>query len=239
MRKGELKKMLEMVKRVETGIPGLDELVEGGFIKGDTILLAGGTGCGKTILAIQFIYNGAVKYGERGVYATFEEDARTLKRNMLKFGFDLEELEHKGLVRVVDLEALKGGGLGANTEFIMTELRELKAERLVIDSLTAFLTACKERFEYRTLMHVFYRMLKAHGVTTMMTCSVPTGAKTLGLGIEEFIADSVLLLENVTEGIELRTKFLVRKMRGTEHSKKYHSVIITDKGLQIVPFTAT
>jgi len=238
MRKGELKEMLAMVERVESGTPGLDELVEGGFIKGDTILLAGGTGSGKTIFATQFIYNGAIQHGERGVYATFEEDAKTLKRNMLKFGFDLEGLEHKGLVRVVDLEALKGGGLSANIEFIMSELKGIGAKRLVIDSLTAFLTACKERFEYRTLMHVFYRMLKAQGITTIMTCSMPTGAKTLGLGIEEFIADSVLALENVTEGIELKTRFLIRKMRGTEHSKKYHNVMISREGLKIVPFTA-
>jgi len=231
--------MLATIERVESGTPGLDELIEGGFIKGDTILLAGGTGSGKTIVATQFICNGAIQHGERGVYATFEEDAKTLKRNMLKFGFDLEGLEHKGLVRVVDLEALKGGGLSANIEFIMSELKGVKAKRLVIDSLTAFLTACNERFEYRTLMHVFYRMLKAQGVTTIMTCSVPTGAKTLGLGIEEFIADSVLALENVTEGVELRTRFLVRKMRGTSHSRKYHNVIITGKGLEIMPFTTT
>lgn len=231
--------MLETVERIKSGVTGLDELVEGGFIKGDSILLAGGTGSGKTIFATEFIYNGAVKHGEKGVYATFEEDAKTLKRNMLKFGFDLEELEHKDLVRVIDLEALKGGGLSANIEFVMGELRRIGAERLVIDSLTAFLSACNERFEYRTLMHVFYRMLKAYGVTTIMTCSMPTGAKTLGLGIEEFIADSVLILESETEGIELKTRFLVRKMRGTEHSKKYHNVIISGKGLQIVPFTAT
>jgi KaiC/GvpD/RAD55 family RecA-like ATPase len=231
--------MLEMVQRVKSGVDGLDDIVEGGFIKGDTILLAGGTGSGKTIFATQFIYNGAVEYDERGVYATFEEDSKTLKRNMLKFGFDLEGLERKGLVRVVDLEALKGGGLSANIEFILGEIKRIRAQRLVIDSLTAFLSACKERFEYRTLMHVFYRMLKAQGITTIMTCSMPTGAKTLGIGIEEFIADSVLILENVTEGIELKTKFLVRKMRGTQHSKKYHNVMITDKGLQIVPFTAT
>jgi len=230
--------MVSTVERIESGTPGLDELIEGGFIKGDIILLAGGTGSGKTILATQFIYNGAIQYGERGVYATFEEDANTLKRNLLKFGFNLEGLEHKGLVRVVDLEALKGGGLSANIEFIMSELKGIGAKRLVIDSLTAFLTACKERFEYRTLMHVFYRMLKAQGVTAIMTCSVPTGAKALGLGIEEFIADSVLALENVTEGIELKTRFLIRKMRGTEHSKKYHDVIISKDGLRIVPFTS-
>ena len=228
-----------MSKRVPTGIDGLDTLIEGGFLRGDVILLAGGTGSGKTIFSTQFIYNGATQYGEKGVYATFEEDAKTLKRNMLKFGFDLERLEQKGAIKVLDLETLKGGGLSANIEFILGALNKIDGKRLVIDSLTAFLSACTENLEYRMLMHLIYKMLKTRGYTTVMTCSVPKGAETLGLGIEEFIADSVIFLENVIDSLELKTRFLMFKMRGTDHSKKYHNVIMTDKGLQIVPFTIT
>jgi len=226
-------------KRVPTGIDGLDTLIEGGFLRGDVILLAGGTGSGKTIFSTQFIYNGATQYGEKGVYATFEEDAKTLKRNMLRFGFDLERLEQKGAIKVLDLETLKGGGLSANIEFILGALNKIDGKRLVIDSLTAFLSACTENLEYRMLMHLIYKMLKTRGYTTVMTCSVPKGAETLGLGIEEFIADSVIFLENVIDSLELKTRFLMFKMRGTDHSKKYHNVIMTDKGLQIVPFTIT
>jgi len=226
-------------KRVPTGIDGLDTLIEGGFLRGDVILLAGGTGSGKTIFSTQFIYNGATQYGEKGVYATFEEDAKTLKRNMLKFGFDLERLEQKGAIKVLDLETLNGGGLSANIEFILGALNKIDGKRLVIDSLTAFLSACTENLEYRMLMHLIYKMLKTRGYTTVMTCSVPKGAETLGLGIEEFIADSVIFLENVIDSLELKTRFMIHKMRGTDHSRKYHNVIIMDKGLKIVPFTIT
>jgi len=226
-----------MVERVKSGVDGLDRLVEGGFLKGDVILLAGNTGSGKTILSAQFVCNGAVKYGEKGVYVTFEENAGTLKRNMLRFGFDLEKLEREGAVKVLDLEAIKGVGLSANIEFILNVLREIGAQRLVIDSLTAFLSACEEKFEYRTLMHLFYKILKKLGCTTVMTCSVPTGLETLGLGIEEFIADSVITLENIVHDGELKTRFLIRKMRGTNHSKKYHEVMIDRKGLKIVSFS--
>jgi len=228
-----------MVERVKSGVDGLDSLVEGGFLKGDVILLAGNTGSGKTILSAQFICNGAVQHGEKGVYASFEEDAGTLKRNMLRFGFDLEKLEREGAVKVLDLEAIKGAGLSANIEFILNALRDMNAKRLVIDSLTAFLSACQEKFEYRTLMHLFYKILKKLGCTTVMTCSVPTGLETLGLGIEEFIADSVITLENMVHDGELKTRFLIRKMRGTNHSKKYHEVIIDGKGLKIVSFSMT
>ena len=225
-----------MNKRVPTGIDGLDTLIEGGFLRGDIILVAGSSGSGKTIFSTQFIYYGAAQYGENGVYATFEEDAKTLKRNMLKFGFDLEKLEQQKAIKVIDLESLKGEGLSANIQFILDALDDIGGKRLVIDSLTAFLTACLEKFEYRALMHLLYKMLKTQEITTIMTCSVPMGVATLGIGVEEFVADSLILFENVVDGIELKTKFLIRKMRGTNHSRKYHDVIITDKGLQILPF---
>lgn len=226
-----------MVERVKSGVDGLDRLVDGGFLRGDVILLAGNTGSGKTIFSVEFIYKGATEYGEKGVFATFEEDAKTLKRNMLSFGFDLEGLERKGLIKVLDLEAIKGSGMSANIDFILNELRKMDAKRLVIDSLTAFLSACQEKFEYRMLMHLFYKILKKLGCTSIMTCSVPTDLNTLGLGIEEFIADSVISLESISRNGQLKTRFLIRKMRGTDHSKKYHEVVINRKGLKIVPFS--
>lgn len=225
--------------RVPSGIDGLDALIEGGFLGGDLILVAGGSGSGKTILSTQFIYNGATQYGERGVYATFEEDSKTLKRNMLEFAFNLERLEREGAIRLIDLEALKGEGLSANLQFILDALEKIDGKRLVIDSLTAFLTACPEKFEYRMLMHLLYKVLKKKGITTIMTCSMPMGAETLGIGVEEFVVDSVILLENAIDGLELKTKFVVHKMRGTNHSRQYHNVIITDKGPQILPFVVT
>jgi len=225
------------MERIKTGVEGLDELIDGGMIKGEIILLAGSTGSGKTILSTQFVYNGAMFYGEKGVFATFEEDEPSLKRNMARLGMDLESLEAEGKVRVIGLQSMKDIGLNANLDYILKSVKELEAQRLVIDSLTAFLTGTGEKFEYRTLMHLFYKILKKMGCTTVMTCSVPAGSETLGLGIEEFIADSVIVLENVIIDTELKTRFLIRKMRGTSHSRTYHDVIIGEKGLKIVPFS--
>jgi KaiC/GvpD/RAD55 family RecA-like ATPase len=226
-----------MLERVKTGVDGLDELIGGGIIKGEVILLAGTTGSGKTIFSTQFIYNGATQYEENGVYATFEEDETSLKRNMENLGMNLGKLELEGKVKVIGLQAMKNMGLNANLDYILKTVREIKAERLVIDSLTAFLVGTGEKFEYRTLMHLFYKILKKMGCTTIMTCSIPTGSYTLGLGIEEFIADSVIVLENVVVDTEIKTRFLIRKMRGTNHSRKYHDVIIGENGLKIVPFS--
>jgi circadian clock protein KaiC len=226
-----------MTDRVKTGVDGLDQLIQGGFLKGDIILLAGHTGSGKTILSTQFIYNGAVYHGENGVYATFEEDEETLKRNMLGLGFDLDKLEHENRIEVVGLEVMKASGIEANIDFVLETIKNVQAKRLVVDSLTAFLSACEEKFEYRTIAHLFYKIIKKLDCTTIMTCSVPTGSHTLGLGIEEFIADCVMTLENVIRNSELKTKFMVRKMRGTNHSRKYHEVITNENGLKIVPFS--
>jgi len=157
---------------------------------------------------------------------------------MRSFGFDFEKVEQEGAVRILDLMAFKNEEMFSNNiELILSAVNEVKAERLVIDSVTAFLSVFSDRAEYRLNMHLIYKMLKNLGCTTIMTCSMPIGTKNIGLGIEESIADSLILLENVTEGIELKTRLLIHKMRGTNHSRKYHNVMITDKGLEIVPFT--
>ncbi len=236
---GGLSEETLMIERVHSGIEGLDELIHGGFPKGDFILLAGASGSGKTIFCTHFICNGVLKYGEKGVYATFEEDRQTLIRNMKELGFDLEALEEKGMVKILDLKALKGSGLSSNIELIFENVANMGAERLVIDSLTAFLSACEEKFEYRTMMHLFYLMLKHRGCTTIATVSIPLGAKTLGLGVEEFVADGLIMLENFLDGLELKRRILIRKIRGSDHSKSYHNVLITRKGMEIVPFAST
>jgi circadian clock protein KaiC len=227
---------LQEIERVKTGILHLDELIGDGFPKNHLILLAGCAGTGKTIFSTQFIYNGAVEHNERGVYTILEEDASTLKRNMKTLGYDLERLEREGKARIIDVESLKGVGLSSNIQYITEAVAKMRAQRLVIDSLSALLTACEERFDYRALMHFFYRLLKNYNCTAILTCSIPTGQTTLGLGIEEFVADALLILDNVQEDSELKRRILIQKMRGTNHTRKWHNVLVTEQGMEIVPF---
>jgi len=229
---------LEAKLRIPTGIPGLDPLVQGGLQKGDFVLLLGDLGTGKTIFSAQFVYNSAKKLQERAVYATFEEDVRSFKRNMLRFGMDFDALEKQKLVKVLDLEALEGRGMGSNIEALLGGLDEIGARRLVIDSLTAFMSGAQEKFDYSFLMHLIYKTLKREGVTTLVTVSRPqvssSGKET---AVEEFVADGIFELKNyVSRDVELKTQFFVRKLRGTEHSRKYHSVLFTPDGMQILPF---
>jgi len=225
-------------KRVPTGIPGLDELIQGGLQDGDFALLVGGIGTGKTIFSSQFAYFAAKTLNEPVVYATFEEDVFSLRKNMSKFGMDLAALEKEKKLKLIDLDALEGRGMGSNIDTLLAAISETKAKRLVVDSLTAFLSGAGEKFDYSFLMHLIYKTLKREGVTTLMTVSKFQGQNDFSSSLEEFVADGVFLVENfLTESMELRTRFMVRKLRGTEHSRKYHMVIFGNRGLEILPYT--
>jgi circadian clock protein KaiC len=217
---------LSSASRIPTGIDGLDAMIEGGLIRGDMHLLAGAPGTGKTILASTFAYNAASKLKERVVYATFEESAEYLVRNMKKLGIDLTAAEKSGNLEVIDLDALKGKELENNIQLLIEAVKETKSSVLVVDSLTALLLATESKFELRTFMKSVYKTLKAQGVTTLMTISQTPGA---GFGIEGFVADSVMLLENVVDKDQFKTRLIILKMRGTEHSKRYHSVSFVPK----------
>ncbi|MGI0091230.1 MAG: RAD55 family ATPase [Nitrososphaerales archaeon] len=226
--------------RVPTAIPGLDPLIQGGLQRGDFVLLSGGVGAGKTTFSSQFAYNGAMYLDEPAVFATFEEDSASLKRNMLRFGMDLDGLEKTGKIRVLDLEILEGQGMGSNMEVLLSTLDKIHGKRLVVDSLTAFLTGAKDKFDYRFLMHLVYKTLKREGIMTMMTVSRSDGTNNLmKMGVEEFVADGIFLLESyISEAMELKTRFLVRKLRGCDHSRKYHSVAFSEEGIHILPWSA-
>ena len=226
-----------VAERIPTRVVGLDNLIQGGLQKGDFVLLVGGIGTGKTIFSSQFVYNSAKVDGEHAVFATFEEDIGSLKRNMRLFGMDFDVLEKEKKVKLVDLESLEGRGMGSNIETLLGALDDIHAKRLVVDSLTAFLSGAKEKFDYSFLMHLVYKTLKREGITTLMTVSKFQGDQPMNSGIEEFVADGIFQLENyIGKNMELRTRFLVKKLRGTEHSRKYHTVAFTPAGINILPY---
>lgn len=224
-------------ERIATGIPGLDPLIEGGLHRGDFVLLLGGIGTGKTIFSSQFVYNAATVLKEPAVFATFEEDVKSLKRNMLEFGMDLSAIEAQKKLKLIDLDVLEGRGLSSNIQVLLEALDEIKGKRLVVDSLTAFLAGTGEKFDYTFMMHLIYKTLKREGITTLMTASRQF-SKIQQTGVEEFVADGIFQLESyVTEAMEMKTRFLIKKLRGTEHDRKYHSLAFTPNGLSILAFS--
>lgn len=218
-------KQTAAIGRLKTGVDGLDELIEGGLVRGDIHLLAGGPGTGKTVLSANIAYNAAVA-GENVVYATFEESADYFRRNVRLLGLEVAPLEKEGKISLVDLEALKGQQLETNISTLIQATKDSKGTLLVIDSVTALLLACETQFEMRTFMKSVYSSLKSEGITTIMTGTLTNGGK---IGLEGFMTDSVMLLENWQDEVQMKTRFVILKMRGTNHSRKYHSVVFGPK----------
>ncbi len=237
------------IKRIPTGILGLDSIIEGGFIKGDIILIAGHPGTGKTTIGLQFLYTGARDYNEQGVYISVTEPTSRLKRNALRFGWDFSTLENEGLIRFVDLPltevpylvALESGQTQAFNELVYNVMRpiyEIHAKRVVIDTVSALLSICKSEGEARLLLLRLYRELMNSDATTLLLAEIPLGTQEVKLTAQEFVADGVIVIENVIEGNRLVRRLYIPKMRGTNHSLDCYNLYITEEGVAISPMPA-
>ena len=184
------------LERASTGIDGLDVVVEGGFPRGSLILVAGNPGTGKTVFSAQFIYRGAVDYGENGVYVSFAEGKKSFIDYMRRFGMDFERLEREGKVKILDMVTVTEKAVSDVLNKIVEEVLSLKAKRLVIDSFSALAQAFKEKIEARIILHtILGRIVKSTGCTTILILEIPYGEERMGLGIEEFVADGIIILK--------------------------------------------
>lgn len=217
------------------GVLGLDKILGGGVRKGSQILIAGNPGAGKTILSAQFLYVGAMK-GEKGVYASFAESKSDFNENMKTLGMDFEDLEKRGLFRYLDFATIGGVGATESIEHAMKELIDSGAERFVIDSISA-LAQTMDPKDVRTLVHsVINKMTKSLGVTVLWVSEVPFGESKIGYGIEEFVADGVILLKHSNIGPTRKMEIEILKMRGVGFSRSTYEFTISSeaKGISLV-----
>jgi circadian clock protein KaiC len=210
-----------LVKKVKSGIEGLDEVIEGGFPRGSLILLAGEPGTGKTVFSIQFLVKGA-ELNEPGVYVSFAEAKNTLIENFSRhLGVDLAKLEIEGKIKILDFTAMKEEGIPTILESILAEVKTLNAKRLVIDSFSALAQAFKDPTDIRIVVHtVLSRIVREMDCTTVMVEEVPIGRAEIGLGIEEFVADGVLRLRAGELDERLFRDLEIVKLRGTRLSER-------------------
>jgi len=222
-------------EKVLTGSLELDSLLDGGFLSNSMILLAGNPGTGKTILAAQFIYAGATKYGDRGVYVCFSEPKRDLIQRMQAFDMNFEDLISSRMVSILDLTYTTETDIQSAINQIFEELVNTKARRLVIDSITALFVGLKSEIEKKFILRLIYKVIQKSNSTTILTMDKPWSKRTVTESIEEFASDGIILLENLyNEKGVLERHLRIPKMRGTNHTRNTHIYHINSKkGLEI------
>ncbi len=240
--------MPDVVKKLETGIPGFDFIADGGLPVGRTALIAGSAGSGKTIFASQFLAEGILHHDAPGVFITFEEHPRDIRRNIRPFGWDLPKWEASGRWTFVDAApepsqetTIVGdydfGGLLARIEHA---IRSTGAKRVVLDSIGAIFG---QFYEHRRVRHELFRIasaLREMEVTAMLTAErVEEYGDIARHGVEEFVSDGVIILRNVLEEEKRRRTIEVLKFRGTTHRKgEFPFTIIPREGVIVIPLSA-
>ena len=186
------------MNRVKTGVPGLDELLEGGFPESSSILVSGGTGTGKSILCMEYLYRGAKEYNEPGVYITLEEGPHNLWWNMQRFKWDLLPLERSNMLKIYKFEPSVNmkDELEEQTKRIVDKARQMNAKRMVIDSITAFSFWVDDVSRIRYAIYSLVEELRKINCTTILTCETAGGKHDISrFGVEEFLVDGVIQLQ--------------------------------------------
>ena len=227
-----------------TGIHGLDEITGGGLPRGRPTLVAGGAGCGKTLMAMEFLVNGAVQYDEPGIFVAFEESAEELAQNVTSLGFDLKDLsKHKKLiidyVRIERAEIEETGEYDLDGLFIRlgNAIDILGARRVVLDTLEVLFAALSNHAILRAELQRLFRWLKSKGVTAIVTAERGNGTLTR-FGLEEYVADCVIVLDHrIIEQVSTRRLRIV-KYRGSLHGTNEYPFLIGKNGISVLPITS-
>lgn len=230
--------------KAATGIAGLDELTQGGLPRGRPTLLAGGAGCGKTMLAAEFLVHGAVRFGEPGVFMSFEETAEELTQNMRSLGFDLDDMQRRHLlaldfVRIERNEVQETGDYDLDGLFIRLghAIDTVKARRVVLDTVEALFAGVPNHAILRAELRRLFRWLKDRGVTAIITGE--RGESTLTrYGLEEYVADCVIVLDHrIVDQVSTR-RLRVVKYRGSAHGTNEYPFLIGSRGISVLPITS-
>jgi circadian clock protein KaiC len=230
--------------KVPTGIRGLDDVTGGGFPAGRPTLVCGSAGCGKTLLAMEFVVRGAVEFGEPGVFVAFEETPGELSANVRSLGFDVEGLvaaeklvvEH---VHVDRSELEENGEYDLDGLFIRLgyAIDSVGAKRIVLDTIENLFGALDNQTILRAELRRLFRWLKDRGVTAVITAERGAGTLTRN-GLEEYVSDCVILLDHrVTDQVSTR-RLRVVKYRGTAHGTNEYPFLIDESGFSVLPITA-
>lgn len=234
--------------KLPTGIVGFDQIANGGIPVGRSTLLSGTAGSGKTVMALQFLLSGVRDYDENGVFVTFEEAPADLMENVRSFGWDLEGLLESKRIAVVDVTPDPGEDVIAAGPYDLSALlariehaiRSVQAKRVILDAIGALFPQLTDPNIIRRELHRIAAGLRLLGVTTLVTMERTEEEGGVGRwGVEEFVADNVIVLRNRLENEKRRRTVEILKFRGATHHKgEYPFTIDSEDGVTIIPLSA-
>src|ERR1700759_2327808 len=235
----------QLLQKTPTGINGLDEITEGGLPRGRPTLVCGAAGCGKTMLAAEFVARGALDHGEPGVIVTFEESTQELVDNMRPLGFDLDKLQQQrkvvlDYVRVERAEIQETGEYDLEGLFIRLgyAIDSIGAKRVVLDTIEALFAGLPNQAILRAELRRLFHWLKEKGVTAVITGERGDGPSLTRQGLEEYVSDCVILLDHrVINQISTRRLRIV-KYRGSIHGTNEYPFLIDNDGISVLPVTS-
>ena len=233
-----------LLPKAPTGIPGLDEITGGGLPRGRSTLVTGGTGCGKTLLGLQFLVAGAREYGEPGVLVTFEESAEKVTANVASLGFGLDQLQKEGLLaihafRPQPAAVAEVGEFDFEPLFLLLDdaIRRIGARRVMLDTIEALFAAFKSEAVVRAELGRLFRWLEDREVTAIVTGERGDNDALSRYGIEEYVSDCVIALgHHLHEEVATR-RLQVVKYRGSAHETNQYPFLISARGFTVLPVT--
>ncbi len=245
----------DLIERVKTGIEGLDKALNGGIPYKNVVLISGGAGTGKSTLCLQYIVNGAYMYGEKGLYISTEQSRDELAKSAQNFGWNIADLEQKGLLKIMYFDVTGGENFLAK---LKAAYASMKPKRVAIDSLTTLSDSLlvsemkdgtfsavevvenvspivrTEKIISKVMLYHLLHTLKSFDSTALLTSELPEKSDWLSADtISEFICDGVVMLNYLGVGSTESRTLQVRKMRYTDHQKDYLLYIIGKSGVEI------
>ena len=232
------------LQKSPTGIQGLDEIIGGGLPKGRPTLVCGGAGCGKTLLAMEFLVRGAINFNEPGVFMAFEENAQDLAQNVASLGFDLEDLvaHKKMLIDFVYLERseiVDSGDFDLEGLFIRLGLAidSIGAKRVVLDTIESLFASLPNQLVLRAELRRLFRWLKDKGVTAIITGESGNEMLTRQ-GLEDYVSDCVIKLDHRVTAQTSTRRLRIVKYRGSTHGTNEYPFLIDEEGISVLPVTS-